>query len=63
MFLVSDKAKADVRIENSFGETASQILIARAKKTGKQKECEGAIQILTNLQNSASSANSNARDF
>lgn len=63
MFLVSERAKADVRIENTDGKTASQILIARAKQAGKQKECEGAIQILTNLQNSASSANSNQRDF
>lgn len=62
MFLVSDKARADVKIENLEGKTASQILITRAKQAGKQKDCEGAIQILTNLQNSAST-NSNLRDF
>jgi hypothetical protein len=30
MFLVSEKARADVKIENLEGKTASQILITRA---------------------------------
>jgi len=30
MFLVSEKAKADVKIENAEGKTASQLLITRA---------------------------------
>lgn len=52
MFLVSDKARADVKIANQDGKLPSQLLMNRAKQAGKMKDCEACIQTLTNLENS-----------